>query len=103
MAQKDGDILKKIRVIEWLKAELISNVAELFKVLIKGTDHTITDATVNVIIITNILARRMGVDFERIDTEVQKRLNQNIQQGHEVEKWFGDLSAYAEYLKMTKR
>lgn len=103
MFQKDGDILKKVRVIEWLKAELLSSVAELFKALIKGTEHTIIDAAVNVIIITNILARRMGIDFERIDTEVQRRLNQNIQQGHEVEKWFGDLSAYAEYLKNMKR
>lgn len=103
MVQKDGDILKKVRVIEWLKAELLTNVAELFKALLKGTEHTITDAVVNLIIITNILARRVGIDFERIDIEVQRRLNQNIQQGHEVEKWFGDLSAYAEYLRATKR
>lgn len=103
MFQKDGDILKKVRMIEWLKAELLSSVAELFKALLKGTENAIIDAVANVIIITNILARRMGVDFECIDAGVQRRLNQNIQQEHEMEKWFGDLSAYAEHLKVTKR
>lgn len=103
MFQKDGDILKKVRVIEWLKAELLSNIADLFKAIIKGAESTILDALVNILIITNVLARRLGIDFERVDQELEKRLEQNIRQDHEVERWFGDLSAFLEHLKTTKR
>lgn len=103
MLYKDGDILKKVRIIEWLKAELLSNTAGLFKAIIKTAETEIIDFAVNIIIITHVLVRRMGIEFERIDIEVEKRLHQNIQQDHEVEKWFGDLSAFLTYIKSTKR
>jgi hypothetical protein len=103
MLQKDGDILKKVRVIEWLKAELLSNIAALFKAIIKGTENAMVDAIVNILIVTHVLARRLGVDFEQVDAELEKRLTQNIKQDHEVERWFGDLSAFLDHLKATKR
>jgi hypothetical protein len=103
MLQKDGDILKKVRVFEWLKAELLSNVAVLFKAIIQGTEGAILDAIVNILIVTHVLARRLGIDFEQVDAEVEKRLVQHIKQDHEVERWFGDLSAFLDHYKATKR
>lgn len=97
------DIAKNIRVIEWLKAELVESVAILFKALLRTGDEAVSDCLATIIITTYILGKRVGVSFPHIDLKVESKLRFSINEAHEVEKWYGDLSALLGYLENRKK
>lgn len=97
------DIAKNIRVIEWLKAEIVESVAALFKSLLKAGDEAVGDCLANIIISIYILGRRVGISFQQIDFRVESKLRLSINEAHEVEQWYGDLSALLGYLERRKR
>ncbi|ADG83805.1 hypothetical protein Tfer_1545 [Thermincola ferriacetica] len=97
------DIAKNIRIIEWLKAELTGSVAALFKAMLKGTEEIIVEALASIIITSYIIARRLGINFSRLDLHIESKLRGSIEEGHEVERWYGDLSAFLRYVTGKKR
>ncbi len=97
------DIAKSLRIIEWLKAELVESVAALFKALLKTGDEAISDCLGSIIITTYILGKRVGVSFQHIDFKVESKLKLSINEAHEVEQWYGDLSALLAYLENKKK
>ncbi len=99
---KDIGIAKNLRVIEWLKAELVESVAALFKSLMRGSEEAARDALATVIITTYILGRRVGIGFRDVDVKVRDKLRLSIREAHEVEKWYGDLSGLLKYLEESK-
>ncbi|NLB87623.1 MAG: hypothetical protein GX790_00095 [Syntrophomonadaceae bacterium] len=100
---KEIDIAKNLRTIEWLKTELIDAVAVLFKSLLKKGSDATTDALSSIIIITYILGRRLGVSFQSIDSEIKTKLHNQIKREHELEEWYGDLSDLLKYMEGKKR
>ena len=101
MAQtdRDVDIAKNIQTIEWLKADIVSSLGALFRAMLKGTEDIIIDSLAGIIVVSYILGRRLGVHFARVDVQVEKKVRKNIDEGHEVEKRYGDLSALVRYLE----
>ncbi|MGE5415404.1 MAG: MazG-like family protein [Acidobacteriota bacterium] len=97
------DIAKNIRIIEWLKAEMVESVAILFKSLLRTGDEAVSDCLATIIITTYILGKRVGVSFPHIDLKVESKLRFSINEAHEVEKWYGDLSALLGYLENRKK
>ncbi|MEW6724963.1 MAG: MazG-like family protein [Bacillota bacterium] len=100
MAQeREIDIAKNIRTIEWLKTELLSGVSGLFKALLRGTEESAADALSGLVITAYTLARRLGIPFSRLEARIENRLRMNVEQGHEIERWYGDLSALAKHFE----
>lgn len=102
---EDFDITGNIKFIEWLKAELLGSVTALYRVLLKGTkasQDTILECLSGVIIITYLLARRLGMDYSAIDMKVQNKLKLGILEEDEIEKAHGDLSRLLGYIKDRK-
>ncbi|MGE5396407.1 MAG: MazG-like family protein [Chitinophagales bacterium] len=97
------DIAKNLRVIEWLKAELVESVAALFKALMKTGEDAISDCLATIMITTYILGKRTGVSFQHIDLQMESKLRVSIGEAHEVENWYGDLSALLGYLESKKK
>lgn len=97
------DITKGIRVIEWLKTELVTTVAALFKAILKNSQEAIEDALAGIIILTYVMARRLGAGFAQIDLRIESKIRQGIQENHEVEDWYGDLTALLRYRSDKKR
>ena len=60
---KEIDITRNIKTIEWLKGELLSDISNLFKVLINGFKEDVHDTAseilANIILISYILGRRL--------------------------------------------
>jgi len=100
---EDIDVVKNHRVIEWLKAELVSSVGGLFKAVIGGGEDLVTDCLARIITSTYLLGRRLGLSFSRMDYKVEQQLKASISSSHEIEEWYGDLSALAAYLEAKKR
>ncbi|NMA55592.1 MAG: hypothetical protein GX952_06675 [Firmicutes bacterium] len=92
------DITKSLRAIEWLKTELLGAVTLVFRALTKNRDDIIADALAQVILIVYLLGGRLGIGFETLANKLSHMVQQSIADGHELEVWYGDLTALKEYL-----
>lgn len=100
---QEGGIAKNIKIIDWLKADLINSVAALFKGMLRSKEDIILDALASLQITCYVLGRRLGINFNRLDLKVEAKLRKGIQEEHEVETWYGDLSGLLNYLTEKKR
>lgn len=93
ISKNEVDIAKNIKIIDWLKTEIVSSVSGLFKAMLKGSEDLMVDALAGIILTSYLLAKRLGISFNRVDMKIEGKLRQNITEGHEIEKWFGDISS----------
>jgi len=91
-------VAKNIRVIEWLKTELLSGVTNLFRAMTKNSEDALLEALSGIVTTTYVLARRLGISFSRLDSKIEIKLRAYIAEEHEMEKWYGDLSALLSHL-----
>ena len=92
MFSHESDILRKLRLIEWLKAELVTNVGQVYQAIAKNSEQAISDALAAVVVSCYVLGKRMGMDFAALDQAVSHKVTHHIKQEQEAEKWFGDYS-----------
>ncbi|MEN6462717.1 MAG: MazG-like family protein [Syntrophomonas sp.] len=103
MRKKDLDIAQNLKIVEWLKAELIESVADLFKSLLKTGSDATSDALATIIIVTYLLGRRVGISFQSIDIKLRDKLNISIREAPEADQWNSDLAELLNYLEKKKR
>lgn len=101
--EQDTGIAKNIRVIEWLKADLLTSLSALFKGMLRGSEEHLTDALASLIITCYVLGRRLGLGFSRLELKIEAKLRQSIEEDHELERWYSDLSTLLTYLLEKKR
>ncbi|SHJ93577.1 MazG-like family protein [Paramaledivibacter caminithermalis] len=100
------DITKNVRIIEWLKSELLSSLASLFELLvkgIKGQQDTIADILANIILVAYVLGRRLGVNYSNLDMRIYDKIKLGVLEEHKVESWFGDLSALKKHMDRNSK
>lgn len=105
MENKDIDIIKNMRTVDWLKAQLLSNVANLYSTLAHGEENTrenLEDSISNVILESLLLGKRLGLSYEGINKALKENIKINLIEEHKIEKWYGDLSSLLEYLNQQK-
>ncbi|MGL5695123.1 MAG: MazG-like family protein [Peptostreptococcaceae bacterium] len=92
---KGSEITKNIKIIEWMKNEILMSVSDLFNLLFKGVkpiDDALQDTLANIIMITYLLAKRLGISFKDIDYKIKEKIKIGIKEDHSIESWYGDLS-----------
>lgn len=95
------DITKNLRIIEWLKCEMLSGMASLYRLTLKrhrDEHEALTDVIANIILVAYLFGRRFGITFAAIDLKIQSKLKLAVTEDHEIEKQFGDLSELSGYL-----
>lgn len=105
-SQKNIDITKNIKIIEWLKSELLTAVASLFQLLIKGIQNSqeaILDVIANIILVSYLLGRRLGLTFQSIDLKIESKAKLGLVENHKIEKWYGDLSELLDYFNKARK
>ena len=98
---KNVDVTKNIKMIEWLKSELLTAIALLFETLvvgIKNSQEKVLDILANLILITYLLGRRLGLTYESIDSKIKDKAKIGRIEEHNIEKWYGDLSELIRHL-----
>ena len=91
---RNSDVTKNVKIIEWMKKELILSVGDVFDLIFKGVkplDEALQDTLANIIMITYLLAKRLGISFSEIDYKIKEKIRIGIDQNHSVESWYGDL------------
>ncbi len=102
---KNIDITKNIKVIEWLKSELLTAIASLYELLARGIQNShdaMLDAISNIILVAYLLGRRLGVSYESIDAKVEEKAKLALVEEHKIEKWYGDIGSLLEYFKRKR-
>ncbi|MGI5840415.1 MAG: MazG-like family protein [bacterium] len=95
-------VAKNMQVIEWLKTELLGGVTNLFKAMTKNSEDAWLEALSGVITTAYVLARRLGISFARLESKIVTKLRSYISDEHEMEKWYGDLSALLNHILNKK-
>ena len=93
--ERGSDITKNVKIIEWIKNEILMNVSDLFNLLFKGVksiDDSLQNSIANIIMLSYLLGKRLGISFEDIDYKIKEKTKQGIKDEHSIETWFGDLS-----------
>ncbi|MGL6105665.1 MazG-like family protein [Romboutsia sp.] len=92
---KSSDITKNVKIIEWMKKELILSVGDVFDLIFKGVkpvDQALQDTLANIIMISYLLGKRLGINFNEIDYKIKEKIKIGIDENHSVENWYGDFS-----------
>ena len=99
---RNSDVTKNVKIIEWMKKELILSVGDVFDLIFKGVkplDEALQDTLANIIMITYLLAKRLGISFSEIDYKIKETRRIGIDQNHSVESWYGDFSNLKKHLE----
>lgn len=98
---KSSDIAKNIKIMEWMKTELILSIGDLFNLIFKGVkplDEALQDTLANIIMITYLLGKRLGISFNELDYKIKEKIKIGIDENHSVESWYGDLSKLKKHM-----
>lgn len=99
---RNSDVTKNVKIIEWMKNELILSVGDVFDLIFKGVkplDEALQDTLANIIMITYLLAKRLGISFSEIDYKIKEKIRIGIDQNHSVESWYGDFSNLKKHME----
>ncbi len=99
------EVTRNIKIIEWLKTEILNSIAMLYDLMLKGarsTDEMVQDVLANIIMVTYLLGKRLGLNFSDIDKKIKEKIRMAIAEEHKVEKWYGDLSSLKEHIKFRE-
>ena len=99
---RNSDVTKNVKLIEWMKNELILSVGDVFDLIFKGVkplDEALQDTLANIIMITYLLAKRLGISFSEIDYKIKEKIRIGIDQNHSVESWYGDFSNLKKHME----
>lgn len=96
--ERGAQFAKSIKVIDWLKTEILDQTTSLFKGIHHANQHVVIDSLSSLITSVYVLARRMGFSCHEVDQAVVHKLKEHIRDGHQLEEWYGDLTKVEEYL-----
>lgn len=96
--EKGMQIAKNLKVLEWLKSEILDQVAGLYRHLMHSKHDSALDCLASLIVAVFVMARRIGFSFRELENAVSRKLREHVRDGHQMEEWYGDLSALDEYI-----
>lgn len=105
MEYKDIDIIKNMKTVEWLKAQLLSTIANLYTTLANGEENTrenLEDIISNLILESLLLGKRLGLSYEGMESALRDNIKLNLIEEHKIERWYGDLSILLEFIDNHK-
>lgn len=73
------DIARNLKIIEGLKVQLLSVIAELFAGLYKGAEDRVLDALSAAMVILFSIANKVGISIRRLDMAVEEKLMERTQ------------------------
>ena len=87
------NVASNAKMIEVLKAEFISESAEVLRAALSPGGRTeILDALGGTVLLAYVLARRCGITFAELDEDIAQKAGSGIEEGHRLESAYGDLS-----------
>lgn len=98
---RNSDIARNVKIMGWMKTELLMSVGDLFNLMFKGVkplDEALQDTLANIIMITYLLAKRLGISFNEMDYKIKEKIKLGINENHSIERWYGELSELKKHI-----
>lgn len=93
------EITRKIKIIEQLKSQLLTDVSSLFSNM--ASDEMSTESNLNIladiVIITYFLTEKLGTSYDGLDIRIINKLKLALINEEEHSKWRNQLSQLARY------
>lgn len=102
MMEDDFDIMGNIKLIENYKTYLLASVADLFVTMTKGDSgdiEEINDELAEIIILSYLLSKRIGLDYQDIDDRILQKLRMGVSESNSIERQYGDYSKLMNFIK----
>ncbi len=103
---REIDITRNIKIIDWLKSELLTDIANLFRILVNGMKQEIhepvSETLSNLILICYLLGRRLGISYNSIEIKIENKIKLGLLEEHNVEKYYGDFSELSKHLNISR-
>lgn len=96
---QDVDLAKRLKVIEWLKTEIVDQVSHVLKGIWEGNHPKIVDGLASLVSCAYILGRRLGISYRSLDEAIMDKMKKHRLEGHQLEEWYGDISSMEEHLR----
>lgn len=96
------NIANNLKAIEGIKSDILSEVANLYRTLAdydEIADYTnVENSAATIIAMEYLLARHLGISFATLDSRICGLLKIAEENGHSLEKEFGDMSELLKYI-----
>lgn len=100
---RDSEVARAARILEWLKAELVAGTAGVLRAAVRGREDVLLDSLADLVMHVYLLARRLGLNWTRLEMRVEEKLRLNIADEHQLEQWYGDLTALEKHFRLRGR
>ena len=95
----EQDIARNVKTIDWLKSELLVTLGSIYRSMAKGNEDPRVSDIANLVIESYLLGKSLGVNFSDLDEVIDKNLTENIDNGHQIEQWYGDFTSLLNHRK----
>lgn len=93
------DVVKGLKAIEVLKVDMLRAQWEIQDGSVKGAEEQMLKGLADLVALSYLLTRRMGLDFSKLDRTLLQRLEEwKEEDRHKLETQWGDLSLLLSYL-----
>src|SRR5690606_30197274 len=99
--ERGMQIAKNLKVIDWLKTEILDQIANLFKGLHHANRPLMLHSLASLVEVSYVVARRVGVSVRELGQSVGSKLREHIREGHQLENWYGDLPSLEQHMNKS--
>jgi hypothetical protein len=102
--EREIDITKNIKIIESLKCELLSDISQLYTSMSEySTSESAErdDILANMIMITYMLSKRLGISYQALDMKILNKLKLGIIENDN--EWYLELVALSKHIEKSRR
>jgi len=93
------DVVKGLKAIEVLKVDMLRAQWKIQDGSVKGAEEQMLKGLADLVALSYLLTRRMGLDFSKLDRTLLQRLEEwKEEDRHKLETQWGDLSLLLSYL-----
>lgn len=87
------NVASNAKMIEVLKAEFIGEAAEVMRAALSPNGREdLIDTLSATVLLAYVLARRCGISFSELETDILEKTQAGIKDGHNLERDYNDLS-----------
>ena len=97
--EKELDITGRLKIVEKLKCQMLTDVAQLFSGLSESNSQSNVergDLLADIIILSYLLSKKLGIPYQQIDRRILNKIKLGLIESDPSDKWHQEL---AELLK----
>lgn len=100
---REMGMVRRLRLLEGLKADLAVGAGEVIRAIAGGVRAEMMDAISRLIVSCYVLARHLGIGYEELDHAVDERLREPLDvERQKTEDWYGDYRTLRRYRKLKE-